>query len=139
MLIVVLSTLILLMLCPLLAEVRMVIRSIFTASVGHAAALELLHRMPRLPRLTLTGMKPHLQSMHREYGQYMRLQGLCVLAAAAAILLVVMFINLRQAFPAVMVSVLFCIGAFGGISLVHAHAGYDPEKHTTRFDRNHTR
>jgi len=139
MLIVVLSVLILLMLCPLLAEIRMVIRSIFAASVGSKTAQELLRQMPRLLRLTLTGMKPHLRSMQREYGQYMRLQGLCVLAAVAAILLVVLFVSLRLAFPAVAVSILFCIGAFGGISLVHAHAGYDPEKHTTRFDHNHTR
>ena len=69
----------------------------------------------------------------------MRWRLIVTFMAIFAILLVVLFVSLRLAFPTVAVSILFCIGAFGGISLVHAHAGYDPEKHTTRFDRNHTR
>lgn len=135
MLIVVLSALILLMLLPLLAEVRMVIRAILAGSIGQKAAQQVLKELPFAGRVTLLGVKAHLRSLHREYGQYMRLQGLCVLAAAVAIALVALFVGLRLAIPAVAVSILFCVAAFGGISLVHAHAGYDPEKHTTRFDR----
>jgi len=44
-------------------------------------------------------------------------------------------VALRWAVPAVIVCVLFGVAAFAGISLVHAHAGYDPDKHTTRYNR----
>lgn len=135
MLIAVCSVIIILLLLPLLAEVRMVIRAILAGSIGAKASQQLLKEQPFLRRLTLSGLAPHLRSLHREYGQYLRLQLFAVLAAAAAITLVVLLVNLRQTLPALAVCLVFCIGAFAGISLVHAHAGYDPEKRTTRYDR----
>lgn len=129
-------TIVILLLClPLLAEIRMVIRSILSGSIGAKASRELLHGLPFLQRLTLCGLDAHLTRLHREYGQYLRLQLLAVLATAFAIVLEVLFVNLRQAIPALVVCLVYCVGAFGGISVVHAHAGYDPEKHTTRYDR----
>lgn len=120
---------------PLLAEIRMVIRSILFGSTGAKAGRELLRGLPFLQRLTLHGLAPHLDGLHREYRQYMRLQLFAALATVCAVLLEVLFIGLRQAVPALVVCLVFCVGAFIGISLVHAHAGYDPEKHTTRYDR----
>lgn len=135
MLIAVYTIIILLLLLPLLAEIRMVIRAILAGDIGAKASRELIRNQPFLRRLTLSGLAPHLHRLQREYGQYLRMQLYAVLAAAVAIVLVVLFINLRQAIPALVVSLVFCVGAFAGISLVHAHAGYDPEKRTTRYDR----
>lgn len=135
MLLAVYTVIIVLLTLPLLAEIRLVIRSILAGSIGAAKALELEHTRPLLQRLTLHGLAPHLNSLHKEYGQYLRLQLFTVLAMAAALLLEVLFIELRQAVPAALVCVVYCVAAFGSISVVHAHAGYDPDKHTTRYNR----
>ncbi len=135
MLLAVYTVIIVLLTLPLLAEIRMVIRTILTGSIGAANALELVHTRPLLQRLTLHGLAPHLNSLQKEYSQYLRLQLFTVLAMVAALLLDVLFIELRQAVPAVLVCIIYCVAAFGGISVVHAHAGYDPDKHTTRYNR----
>ncbi|MBQ7851224.1 MAG: hypothetical protein IJ343_15975 [Clostridia bacterium] len=132
----VLIALILLMLWPLLAEVRMVIRSILSSCLGGKSVQTLLKEQPALRRLTLTGLSAHLPRLHREYGQYTRLQLLLVIAAAVCIALVVLFIRLRWVVPALIVTFGFDIAAFAGISVIHAHAGYDPDAHTTRYDRH---
>lgn len=135
MLLTVLIVMILLMLLPLLAEVRMVIRAILAGSIGAKASRDLLKDQPFAVRLTLSGLGKHLRSLHREYGQYLRLQWGMLAAAALAILLTIIFVALRWSVLAVIVCVLFGVAAFAGISLVHAHAGYDPDKHTTRYNR----
>ena len=136
MLIAVFIAMILLLLWPLLAEVRMVIRAILYGSVGTKAGQQLLKEMPFLPRLTLHGVAPHVKALARPYRQYMRLQLMLLLAAAGCIALVVLLVNLRQAVPALILCILFDITAFAGISVIHAHAGYDPDKRTTRYNRN---
>lgn len=133
------TVLILLLLLPLLAEVRMVIRSMLFSALGKREGARRLKALPFLRRVTMTGVKsllaeagsPHL----RPYGQYMKLQLLSVLAAVCAVALEALCIRLRLAVPALLVCIVFCVGAFAGISLVHAHAGYDPVRHTTRYDR----
>ena len=135
MLLTVLIVMILLMLLPLLAEVRMVIRAILAGSIGARNSRELLKGQPFAVRLTLSGLDGHLRSLHREYGQYLRLQWAVLAAAGLAILLTIIFVALRWAVSAVIVCVFFGVAAFAGISLVHAHAGYDPDKHTTRYNR----
>lgn len=132
----VLIALILLMLWPLLAEVRMVMRSILNSCLGGKSVQTLLKEQPALRRLTLTGLSSHLPRLHREYGQYTRLQLLLVIAAAVCIALVVLFIRLRWVVPALIVTFGFDIAAFAGISVIHAHAGYDPDTRTTRYDRH---
>lgn len=135
MLIAVYTILILLLTWPLMAEIRMVLHSIFHASVGRKKGKQLLQEMPWLRRVTLCGMKPHLTRLTREYGQYMRLQAGLAVCAALAIALEVLLVEMRLGTPALIVCIVYCAVAFAGISLVHAHAGYDPEKHTTRYDR----
>lgn len=125
----------LLMLLPLLAEVRMVIRSILFGSIGARNGRQLLRELPFPARLTLSGLDEHLTSLHREYRQYLRLQWGVLTAAALAILAEIIFVALRLAVPALIVCILFAVAAFAGISLVHAHADYDPDKHTTRYNR----
>lgn len=130
------AILILLFTLPLLAEVRMILRSMLTGSVGRTAGAKLLAELSVSDRLTLRGIRPHLQpDMLRPYGQYMRLQLLVAGAAVCAILLEWMFISQLWGIPALILGIAYCIGAFGAISLIHAHADYDPEKHTTRYDR----
>lgn len=139
MLIAVYTVITLLMLLPLLAEVRMVIRSMLTSALGKQKAQKQLAALPLTARLTLSGVRPLLTAAGgrwlREYGQYMRMQAFIVLMAVAAVALEVLFIRLRMAIPALVVCLAFCVGAFTGISLIHAHAGYDPEKRTTRYER----
>ena len=132
----VLIALILLMLWPLLAEVRMVLRSILNSCFGSKAVPALLAEQPALRRLTLSGLTARLPKLRREYGQYLRLQLLPVIAAAVCIALVVLFIGLRWIVPALIVTFGFDIAAFAGISVIHAHAGYDPDTRTTRYDRH---
>ena len=135
MLIAVYTIIMILLLLPLLAEVRMVIRAILAGAMGARASRELLRSQSLPRRLTLTGLAPHLPRLQREYGQYLRMQLFAVLVAAAAIGLVVLFVIQRQAIPALVVCLVYCVGSFACVSLVHAHAGYDPETRTTRYDR----
>jgi len=130
------SILILLLLLPLLAEIRMVIRSILSGSIGQKAAQQALKELSPFQRLTLHGLAPRLRSMHREYGQYLRMELFVVLAAVAAIALEGLFIHLRSALPALLVCLIFCVAAYAGIVVVHAHAGYDAQTRTTRYDRS---
>ena len=132
----VLIALILLMLWPLLAEVRMVIRSILNSCLGAQTAQALLKEQPALRRLTLSSLTDRLPKLRREYGQYTRLQLLLVIAAAVCIALAVLFIRLRWVVPALIVTFGFDIAAFAGISVIHAHAGYDPDTRTTRYDHH---
>lgn len=135
MLIAVYTVIILLMLLPLLAEIRMVIRAILAGDLGVKASRRMLKELPFLQRLTLCGLAPRLNTLRREYGQYLRMQLLAVVAAALAIFLMVLFVNLRMAVPALLACLVFCVGSFGWISIVHAHAGYDADTRTTRYDR----
>lgn len=136
----VLTALILLMLWPLLAEVRMVIRSILNSGLGKTACQSLLSAQPALRRTTLMGLDDQLTTLRephrRAYGQYARLQLLLVTAAAVCVALTVLFLCLRWVVPALVITVGFGIAAFAGISVVHAHAGYDPDTRTTRYDRS---
>lgn len=136
MLIALFFAMILLMLWPLLAEVRMVICSILAGCVGTKASQQLIREMPFADRLTLCGVKPHLTGLHREYGQYMMLQALLVGGTAAVLALVALLVQLRLPNPALIITLAYDAAAFFFISAVHAHAGYDPEKRTTRYNRN---
>ena len=132
----VLIALILLMLWPLLAEVRMVIRSILNNCLGTQTVQALLKEQPVLRRLTLSGLTDRLPKLRREYGQYLRLPLLPGMAAGVCTALAVLFIRLRWVVPALIVTFGFDIAAFAGISVIHAHAGYDPDTRTTRYDRH---
>ena len=136
MLIALFFAMILLMLWPLLAEVRMVICSILAGCVGTKTSQKLVKEMSFTDRLTLRGVKPHLTDMHREYGQYMMLQALLAGGTAAVLALVAVLVQLRLPNPALILTLAYDAAVFFFISAVHAHAGYDPEKRTTRYNRN---
>lgn len=132
---VVLIVLILLMLWPLLAEVRMVIHAILHSASGAKDAPSLQAQSP-LRRWLLLGMTGHLQRWQKEYGQYTRLQLWLIAAAAGCCTAVLLLVALRWIVPALIVTFGFDIAAFAGISILHAHAGYDPDTRTTRYDRH---